>query len=164
MHFKKYSKEKNYFHTVNDTNSSEELSKILYDWSIGKNADTFYKFYAYLNENSCKNESMPFLDKDLLFSIDAIRLKEINGEKILKQKAQVVVEIYLDSIIPPKLQIDIDQDMLYKLLKAANNITATQNVYAKSNLAIFNEAMTVLFKKLLPYWGKLSIIYNRIMK
>jgi hypothetical protein len=145
MHFKKYSKENSFLTINNDTNSSEELSKILYDWSIGKNADTFYKFYAYLNENSFKNESMPFLDKDLLFSIDAIRLKEINGEKILKQKAQVVVEMYLDSIIPPKLQIDIDQDMLYKLLRAANNI--------KSNLAIFNEAMTILFKKLLPYWG-----------
>ena len=51
-----------------------ELLKNFYDWSIGKNADLFYVFYAHLNEHGRK-DGFPFLDKDLLFCIDTIRLK-----------------------------------------------------------------------------------------
>jgi hypothetical protein len=51
-----------------------EFLRILYDWSIGKNPEKFYGFYAHLSEHG-KKDGLPFLDKDLLFCIDSIRLK-----------------------------------------------------------------------------------------
>ena len=51
-----------------------EFLRILYDWSIGKNPEKFYSFYAHLSEHG-KKDGLPFLDKDLLFCIDSIRLK-----------------------------------------------------------------------------------------
>ncbi len=129
-----------------------ELLKYMYDWSIGKSAEIFYKFYTHLNEHG-KKDGFPFLDKDLMFAIDTIRLKEISGEDIVRQKAQVVIEVYLDSVIPPTSQIDVNHDMLNKLMKAAFKIT--QGAYAVSDLAIFEEAKIILFKELLPYWGKI---------
>lgn len=51
-----------------------ELLKQLYNWSIGKNGDVFYAFYSHLSEYG-KRDGFPFLDKDLLFCIDTIRLK-----------------------------------------------------------------------------------------
>ena len=129
----------------------QELLKYLYNWSIGKNVEIFYKFYSHLNENG-KKDGYPFLDKDLLFAIDTIRLKEINGEGILKQKAQIVIEVYLDSAIPPKSQIDVTHEMSNKLLRAALRIT--RGDFVSSDLAIFEEAKCILLNDLLPYWGK----------
>ena len=54
-----------------------ELLKHFYNWSIGKNADVFYAFYSHLSEHG-KKDGFPFLDKDLLFCIDTIRLKVRN--------------------------------------------------------------------------------------
>ena len=51
-----------------------EFIKTLYEWSIGHNAEMFYGFYAHLIEHGRK-DGFPFLDKDLLFSVDSIRLK-----------------------------------------------------------------------------------------
>lgn len=51
-----------------------EFLKIMYDWSIGKNSDKFYAFYAHLSDHG-RNDGLPFLEKDLMFCIDSIRLK-----------------------------------------------------------------------------------------
>ena len=51
-----------------------ELLKYLYDWSIGKNTNKCYGFYAHLNEHG-RRDGFPFLDRDLMFCIDTIRLK-----------------------------------------------------------------------------------------
>lgn len=51
-----------------------EFLKVLYEWSIGKNSDKLYGFFAHLTEYGRK-DGFPFLDKDLLFCIDTIRLK-----------------------------------------------------------------------------------------
>jgi hypothetical protein len=143
--------------SISDSSREDvQLSKRLYNWSIGKNAEMFYKFFTYLYEQN-KKEGFHYLEKDLLFAIDAIRLKEINGEEILKQKAKVVIGMYLDSVIPPKSQINVNHDMSNKLLKAAHNIT--QGSYSKFDLAVFEEAKCLLLKELLPFWG---IIYNLI--
>lgn len=51
-----------------------EFLKMLYEWSIGKSSDKFYAFYAHLSEHGRK-DGLPFLEKDLMFCIDSIRLK-----------------------------------------------------------------------------------------
>jgi hypothetical protein len=78
--------------------------------------------------------------------------KEINGEEVLKQKTQVVIEVYLDSASAPNLQIDVNNDILNKLMKSALKIT--QGGSLPSDLIPFEEAKVSLFKELLPYWGK----------
>ena len=51
-----------------------ELMKILYDWSIGRFSDKFFQFYAHLSEHG-KKDGMPFLEKDLMFCVDSVRMK-----------------------------------------------------------------------------------------
>lgn len=54
-----------------------EFMKMLYEWSIGKSPEKFYAFYAHLSEHGRK-DGFPFLEKDLMFCIDSIRLKVEN--------------------------------------------------------------------------------------
>lgn len=51
-----------------------EFLKILYDWSIGRFSDKFFSFYAHLSEHG-KKDGMPFLEKDLMFCVDSVRMK-----------------------------------------------------------------------------------------
>ena len=86
-------------------------------------------------------------------------MREINGEEILKKKAQIVIEVYLDSAIPPKSQIDVTHEMSNKLLRAALRIT--RGDFVSSDLAIFEEAKCLLLNELLiQYWGKYCIFFK----
>ena len=157
MHLNSNSKD----YLISENKEYQVLLEYLYNWSIGKYPKIFYKFYSYLNENG-KKDDFPFLDKDLMFAIDTIRLTEINGEDILKQKAKIMIEVYLDSEILPKSQIDVNIDFSRKLLRNAFRIT--RGVYAKSDLALFEEAKNIILKELLiPYWGK-NLIFNIYIK
>ena len=51
-----------------------EFLRMLYEWSIGRCPEKLYGFYAHLSEYS-KKDQFPFLEKDLLFCIDTIRLR-----------------------------------------------------------------------------------------
>lgn len=62
-----------------------EFLKMLYEWSIGKSPEKFYAFYAHLSEHGQK-DGMPFLEKDLMFCIDSIRLKVCLARFILLRK------------------------------------------------------------------------------
>lgn len=138
-----------------------EFSKILYEWSIGKNSEKLYGFFAHLGEHGRK-DGMPFLDKDLLFCIDSIRLKEINGDDVLKQKAQIMIEIYLESQIPPSIQIDTSQEINQKLLKAAGKIA--QGNFSSADIAVFDEVRSSFFKDLLPYWAGFKGISKKYLQ
>ncbi len=70
---------------------------------------------------------------------------------MVKQKAQLMIDYYLDSQIAPVSQIDINHDMHQKLLKSA--IRITQTLHGQNDLLIFDEARAHLFKELLPYWA-----------
>ena len=51
-----------------------EFLNSLYDWSIGRNSEKLYGFFAHCTEHG-KKDGLPFLDNDLLFCVDSIRLK-----------------------------------------------------------------------------------------
>ena len=51
-----------------------EFLKLLLEWAMGKYDNRFYAYYAHLTEHG-KKDGLPFLDKDLLFCIDTLRLK-----------------------------------------------------------------------------------------
>lgn len=156
-----------------------EFLKILYEWSIGNGSNKLYGFFAHLTEHGRK-DGLPFLDKDLLFCIDSIRLKvwikqhfylsincilfslllkEISGEEVLKLKAQIVIDVYLDSQIPPSTQLDINHETQQKIFKSAVKIT--QGNITSAELSVFEETRNLLLKDLLPYWaGYKSVLTN----
>lgn len=70
---------------------------------------------------------------------------------MLKQKAQVIIDLYLDSQIPPTTQLDINHETQQKLLKSATKIT--QGTFTPAELAVFDEVRAQLFKDLLPYYA-----------
>ena len=66
--------------------------------------------------------------------------------------------MYLDSVVPPNLQIDVNKTMLSKLMKTAFKIT--QGNYLPSDLIVFDQAKDSLFEEILPYWGKFNFKIN----
>lgn len=78
-------------------------------------------------------------------------LKDISSEEALKQKTQIILEVYLDSAIPPAVQIDIQHEAHQKLIKALAKMM--QNTHASSDFLAFEEVKSALFKDLLPYWS-----------
>lgn len=51
-----------------------ELVKYLYEWSIGNYPELFWNYFIHLGDYGQK-DGLPFLDKDLLFCIDAVRMR-----------------------------------------------------------------------------------------
>lgn len=80
----------------------------------------------------------------------------------MKQKAQMVIEVYLDSAVSPNTQIDVNHDMLNKIMRSA--LKVTQGSHVPSDLTVFEEAKISLFKELLPYWGIYLIAIVMIFK
>jgi len=109
-----------------------------------------YGFFAHLTEHGPR-DGFTFLEKDLLFCIDSIRLREINGEEILKQKGDIVIEMYLDSSIAPAIQIDVNHETQQKLLKSATRIA--QGSHTSNDFVVFDETRAQLSKELAPYWA-----------
>lgn len=60
-----------------------EFLKLLFDWSLGKFDMRFFGYYAHLTEHG-KKDGLPYLDKDLLFCIDSIRLKVFTNVFIIQ--------------------------------------------------------------------------------
>jgi hypothetical protein len=77
--------------------------------------------------------------------------QEINGEIVLKQKATMIYENYLDSQIAPGTQIDINHETQQKLIKSVNRVI--QGTHTSYDMAIFDDVRNILLKELLPYWA-----------
>ena len=76
----------------------------------------------------------------------------------MKQKSQIIVDLYLDSTIPPSTQIDVNHEMQQKLYRSAFRIIQGMNI--SSEIIVFDEARSLLFKELLPYWSGYKFISN----
>jgi hypothetical protein len=75
-----------------------EFLRLLIEWSIGRIDMKFYAFYAHLSEHG-KKDGLPFLDKDLLFCIDSIRIKVSFNPIQLRIKSQLRVFNYIRKIL-----------------------------------------------------------------
>lgn len=69
---------------------------------------------------------------------------------MLKQKARTLIDVYLDSSVPPAVQIDIPNDLHQKLYKSSQKIL--QGTYHQNDLNIFDDSKSHFFKELAPYW------------
>lgn len=77
----------------------------------------------------------------------------------MKQKAVIVIECYLDSSIEPHTQIDVNHETQQKLLKAAGRLA--QGNQASNDITVFDEARSILFKELLPYWAGYKVVLKQ---
>jgi hypothetical protein len=81
-----------------------------------------------------------------------LNLKELKGDLVIKQKAQTIIDVYLDSNLPPSTQIDVNHDTHQRLLKSASRVVQSSNL-GQADLAIFEDVKNQLFRELLPYWS-----------
>lgn len=70
---------------------------------------------------------------------------------MLRQKATMINENYLDSQIIPSTQIDVNHDVQQKLIRAAGRIIG--GTHSPQDLSLFDETRVMLVKELLPYWA-----------
>ncbi|KAH9499861.1 hypothetical protein Btru_076784, partial [Bulinus truncatus] len=86
------------------------------------------------------------LENDILFWLEVQKYKSLHhahtDEVMLQQKVAAIINCFIDSSIPPSLQIDIPQDMADKIL---------EHKHEKSPY-LFREAQLAVFRILLQYW------------
>lgn len=69
-----------------------------------------------------------------------------------------MLDVYLDSTIPPAIQVDLNHEMHSKLIKSLAKIM--QLTHTNSDFAPFDDARAQLFKDLLPYWCGFKLTYK----
>uniref|UniRef100_A0A2C9JRT5 RGS domain-containing protein n=2 Tax=Biomphalaria glabrata TaxID=6526 RepID=A0A2C9JRT5_BIOGL len=86
------------------------------------------------------------LENDILFWLEVEKYKHLHNthtdEGLLQQKVSAIINCFIDSSIPPSLQIDIPQEMADKILDHKH----------EKNPYLFREAQLAVFRILLQYW------------
>ncbi|XP_052776517.1 regulator of G-protein signaling 22-like isoform X2 [Mya arenaria] len=90
------------------------------------------------------------LENDVLFWLEVQKYKDMyhahSEEAMIVQKINTIINCFIDSQIPPSLQIDIPQEMADRIL---------DRKYEKSPY-LFREAQLVVFRVLFPLWNEFS--------
>ncbi|XP_070556314.1 regulator of G-protein signaling 22-like isoform X2 [Ptychodera flava] len=99
----------------------------------------FRKFVSIRGEN---------MENDILFWLEVQKYKELyhahTEESIIHQKIQALIQCFIDSQIPPSLQIDIPQEQADKILEKRPREWGPY---------IFREAQLTVFRVLFAYWA-----------
>ncbi|CAF4298126.1 unnamed protein product, partial [Didymodactylos carnosus] len=122
-----------------------ELMNLIQDEAIGKYNPQFFYFYAYLTHFINKDET-PYLDRDLLFCIDVLRMKQITNNAILQAKLKYILETYLSS---PTIQIDLINDELNMRMIKSLQKAIQSNIHEYS---AFDHARIQLIKEKLVFY------------
>ncbi|XP_013386604.1 uncharacterized protein LOC106156055 isoform X2 [Lingula anatina] len=119
---------------------------------LGQMPIRMWFFYKYLVKHG-EDENVPHLEKDLFFYIEVQKFKEMShaysDEELLRRKVATLNLCYLESNIPPALQIGISNDVHQKTLRAVQRYLGNKEMVS----AIFDEAQYHVFKELLPWWA-----------
>ncbi|XP_052766652.1 uncharacterized protein LOC128207645 isoform X4 [Mya arenaria] len=130
----------------------EEFYRALKACASGTMSMQMLYFYKYLVKHN-EEDNMPLIDKDLFFYIEIQKFKEcshqFSDEELLKRKVQSIIECFLESYTSPTLQVDINNELHQKTLRAAQRYVQSKDVFSN----IFDEAQLAVFKELLPYWA-----------
>ncbi|CAL8096017.1 unnamed protein product [Calicophoron daubneyi] len=110
-------------------------------------------FYQYLVDSE-KRGGNKFIDQDLIFYIEVLRFQELcRGNApfhLVKQKVNCILMTYIESVFPPKVQVNLPDDVSRRLSqKIGHNITSK----SIRNVNFFDEPMRIIFRELLPYWA-----------
>ncbi|XP_071509749.1 uncharacterized protein [Diadema antillarum] len=122
-------------------------------------------FHRYLMEYNDKEGGAQFLDKDLVFYLEAQRFKEAchtnTDNFLLKRKVEVILDCFIDSPLTTSgVLIDITTELGSRILKKAD-------AYLKDtgkdphNPNFFDDAQYSVFKEMLPYWAAFTKRYHQ---
>ncbi|XP_071834879.1 regulator of G-protein signaling 22-like isoform X3 [Apostichopus japonicus] len=120
-------------------------------------------FHRYLIEYGEK-EGMPLLDKDLLFYLEAQRLKEAHNSSadlsMLKRKVEVILDCFLESpLVNGGVMIDVPAEVSNKAAKTADNFLKDRGK-DPHNTNLFDEAQYTVFKEMISYWAAFTRRYQ----
>ncbi|XP_029638273.2 uncharacterized protein LOC115213437 [Octopus sinensis] len=138
-------------YVIPNKEKQEELLTLLQQCSVGQMNVQLIYFHIYLTKH-VDEDILPFIDKDLFFYIDVLRLKEAykraNNEKLLRKKTLNILEFYLESKTPPTVCIDIPNDIYQRTVAEAHHFLTER----QTSCHIFDEAQAHIFKELLMFW------------
>jgi hypothetical protein len=107
------------------------------------NPVTCFQFRKFV---SVKNGENPFVENDISFWLEAEQIKVISSSQVdvtlVHKKIQAVVSQFIDSAIPPALQISIPSELAQKI----RQWSPTAGTY------LIREAQEVVFRVLFTHW------------
>uniref|UniRef100_UPI0037E844D0 regulator of G-protein signaling 22 n=1 Tax=Semicossyphus pulcher TaxID=241346 RepID=UPI0037E844D0 len=97
-----------------------------------------------------------FLENDLLFWLEVQRYKDLchshSDEATIQQKISTIINCFINSSMPPALQIDIPPEQAQRILEKRHELGPY----------IFREAQTSVFSELLKFWPEFQELSSNI--
>ncbi|XP_030854657.1 uncharacterized protein LOC575237 isoform X3 [Strongylocentrotus purpuratus] len=148
--------------TAQDKN---EFQTLLIKSARGIPSHKLMYFHRYLMDYNGKDGGAEFLDKDLVFYLEAQRFKEACHSRmdmaLLKRKVEVILDCFVDSPLSNSgILIDISTEMSSKVMKKAD-IFLKDTGKDPHNPNFFDDAQYALFKEMLPYFASFSKRYQQ---
>ncbi|XP_015760136.1 PREDICTED: regulator of G-protein signaling 22-like [Acropora digitifera] len=121
-------------------------------------------FRRYLQTHG-EPDGFPRLENDLVFYLEVQKFKELFSymdDVSLNRKVEAIIECFLDSATPPWLQIDIGPELASRIIHKSQAFSTGKKVpREQKEPTLFDEAQSILFKELLPYWAGFSKQYTQ---
>lgn len=113
-------------------------------------------FRRYLQTHG-EPDGFPRLENDLVFYLEVQKFKEpfnYMDDVSLNRKVEAIIECFLDSATPPWLQIDIGPELASRIIHKAQVFSTGKKIpREQKEPGLFDEAQSILFKEMLPYWA-----------
>jgi len=113
-------------------------------------------FRRYLQTHG-EPDGFPRLENDLVFYLEVQKFKELFNymdDVSLNRKVEAIIECFLDSATPPWLQIDIGPELASRIIHKAQVFSSGKKIpREQKDPGLFEEAQSILFKEMLPYWA-----------
>ncbi|KAG7237318.1 hypothetical protein INR49_032501 [Caranx melampygus] len=97
-----------------------------------------------------------FLENDMLFWLEVQRYKDLchshSDEAIIQQKISTIINCFINSSMPPSLQIDIPPEQAQRILEKRHELGPY----------IFREAQMSVFSELLKFWPEFQELSNSV--
>ncbi|XP_041648799.1 regulator of G-protein signaling 22 [Cheilinus undulatus] len=97
-----------------------------------------------------------FLENDLLFWLEVQRYKDLchshSDEATIQQKISIIIDCFINSSMPPALQIDIPPEQAQNILEKRHELGPY----------IFREAQMTVFSELLKFWPEFKELSSSI--
>ncbi|XP_065845419.1 regulator of G-protein signaling 22-like isoform X2 [Oscarella lobularis] len=143
-----------------------ELEALLASLDDGVWPERIDSFRAYLHRHG-ESDGVPLAENDLLFWIEVQRFKYLchgfADKSLIRRKAEVLGDCFLDSQSPPWLQVDIPSDLSQRLLHTIHNQLYFPSRHANrqaKDLVAFDEAQSIVVRHLLPFWAGFAKQYR----
>jgi hypothetical protein len=105
------------------------------------------------------SEGCPLAENNLTFWIETAKLKamcqSVADKAVLRMKAAVMVECYLDCSNTPSLQVDLPNEFADRLLNSIRGslLSSVKPIWKSLNAQLLDEAQVHVLKELVPFWA-----------